>query len=464
MLSLLFLNKIIETYSSCSMRHQDIKQTLIDLPENAPEALVDSICSPTFLDLLGFSIQERVPQYSTGYGAQKVDYALRRNTDGDIFIQTQANPDILVELKGKDINLSESSAQYKSTVKQIKNYLLSPNCKSVRWGIITNSCHIQLFRKYGKVIHPATPCLEITLDNVHEIIREIKTKIERPPQALTVAVYNNKGGVGKTTTTLNLAATLTYLGKKVLVVDFDANQQDLTNSLKIKPAARTLYACLSDKTVDIRDVIQPYTVHNKTKNKERTFDIVPADDELAVKGEDQLRQLFDIKRLRKVLEFIQSEYDYILIDSPPNWRLFSQSAIYAADVVLIPTKHNNVFSLDNAALAICDFIPQIQKERKDGGPIALPIFFNGEKITEAQRNTVNSTLIDIIKQTKKEYGFNLEPYFYPRCTKSKKNHYIFELPSYANIANAAFSRTPAAYKDKTAHGYYKDLVKEYFLQ
>ena len=454
----------MKTDSICNMRKQDIKQAIIDLPDNASEELVKSIFSPPFCESLGFSIQERVPEYSTGHGSRKVDYALRKNTKEDIFLQTQANPTILLDLKGKKYNLTQGSADYKKTFQQFKGYLLSPNCESVRWGVITNSSHIQLFRKYGKVIHPATPLLEINLDNIYEVIREIKTKIERPPQALTVAVYNNKGGVGKTTTTLNLAATLTCNGKKVLVVDFDANQQDLTNSLKIKPAARTLYACLSDKTVNIQDVIQPYIVRNKKTNKGRQFDIIPADDELAVQGEDELRQKFGIKQLSKVLESVKSEYDYILIDSPPNWRLFSQSAIYAADVVLIPTKHNNVFSLDNAALAICDFIPQIQKQRKDGGPIALPIFFNGEKITEAQQHTVNLTLMSIIKQTKKEYGFNLEPYFYPRCTKSKKNHYIFELPSYANIANAAFSRTPAAYKDKTAHGYYKDLVKEYFLQ
>jgi hypothetical protein len=58
----------------------------------------------------------------------------------------------------------------------------------------------------------------------------------------------------------------------------------------------------------------------------------------------------------------------------------------------------------------------------------------------------------------------LRPYFYPRYTQAKQDKHIFELPSYAHIANAAFSRVPAAYKDKTAHDYYLELAKEYFLQ
>ncbi|MBD1925147.1 ParA family protein, partial [Trichocoleus sp. FACHB-90] len=178
---------------------------------------------------------------------------------------------------------------------------------------------------------------------------------------------------------------------------------------------------------------------------------------------DKLRQNFGIRRLYQILDSLKYEYDYILIDSPPNWRFFSQSAIYASDVVLIPTKHNNIFSLENAAVAIKQFIPQVQESRKDGGPIALPIFFNGESITDAGRNTAHKAIEEIIKQTPTS-KFNLRPYFYPRYTQAKQDRHIFELPSYAHIANAAFSRVPAAYKDKTARNYYLELAKEYFLQ
>jgi cellulose biosynthesis protein BcsQ len=163
------------------------------------------------------------------------------------------------------------------------------------------------------------------------------------------------------------------------------------------------------------------------------------------------------------LEFARQKYDYILIDSSPNWRFNSQLAVYAADVLLIPTKHNNLFSLENAAMAIQKFIPEIQADKEDGSPIALPIFFNGEKITEPQREVAQKAINNILNNAKKD-KFDLLPYFYPKYTSAKKDLHIHEVPSYANIASSVFSRTPAVYRDRYAHEYYKNLAKEYFLQ
>ncbi|MDJ0597048.1 MAG: AAA family ATPase [Pleurocapsa sp. MO_226.B13] len=174
-------------------------------------------------------------------------------------------------------------------------------------------------------------------------------------------------------------------------------------------------------------------------------------------------------RLTFGLEKIKHDYDYILIDAPPNWRFYSISAIYAANVVLIPTKHNNIRSLQNAAKTIKQYLPEIQKVRQEKtkgiewGPIALPILFNGENISNAARINAKNAIAAIIKKIKVEDKVDLIPYFFPRY-KPGNNTSIFELSNSAYIASCSFNKIPAVYKYKVAYDYYSQLAKEYFLQ
>ncbi|MDT3677001.1 AAA family ATPase [Microcystis wesenbergii] len=436
---------------------KSLKSYLQHLPQSASEAIVSTNFAPYLISYLGFSTTEIIPQYDTG-GGGITDFATRRNLGNDIFLQTKSNPFLLIELKGREINLTENSPKYASTVNQLKRQLLGTNCKASQWGIITNSLHIQLFRKHGKTIFPATTCIQLTPDNIDDTIALIKTKIDKTPKALTVTVYNNKGGVGKTTTTINLAAILAFLGKKVLVLDFDFNQRDLTSSLlNIKPQNGLLEKALTDKNIDLKSVIIPYIFKN-TK-LQITFDVVPADPKIAGLTEFEYHSKMKISTLHRKLDLARYEYDYIFIDAAPNWRFTSQLAVYAADVVLLPTKHNNSFSLNNAATAIKEFLPEMQKSKKDGTPIALPIFFNGEKITQPQLQLAQKEINQILKNDK-----NLVPYFYPKLAPAKKDLHIHHLPEYAIIASAAFERVPAVYKHISVYYYYQDLAKEYFLQ
>lgn len=452
------------------MSSTKLQEALQSLPETANEATVVSLFSPYFHQALGFEHNEIFPGYDTGSGF--VDQALRKNVNDDIFLITKSNPYLLIEWKGRNCNLSPGSTGYRDTVAQMKEYLLGNKCRTAQWGIIFNSAHIQLFRKHGKIVHPVIPCTAISLGNIDKIVSEIRQKIEQPQHALTVAIYNNKGGVGKTTTTVNLAAILTLLGKKVLIVDFDPNQQDLTTSLGISCSQGGIYQALVDRNIGLQSAIESFSITDRKTAKKFQFDVLPVDTALAFDEESyesyvQLQQKVNFKILHKKLEPLRNKYDHILIDAPPNWQFFSKSAVYASDVVLIPTKHNNLFSLENAAVAIKRFIPEIQRarneNRNDHGPIALPIFFNGEKITPPQLVIAQNAIYQILEQSHKE-GFDLRPYFYPKSTKAHQDLRVFDLPSYANIASAAFSRMPASYRDKSAREYYLDLAKEYFVQ
>ncbi|HIK17253.1 MAG TPA: AAA family ATPase [Leptolyngbyaceae cyanobacterium M33_DOE_097] len=449
------------------MTMNSLRSVLQSLPENAGEAIVVEHFSNPLLEALGFQPHEIYPQYPMG-DRKAVDKAARKTIGNDIFLHSGSNPYLLLELKGRNCNWANNSAPYQSTVHQLKQYLLAPNCKSVQWGIITNSCHIQLFRKHGKVVFPATRCLPLNLEKVDEIVASIRKKIEKPAKALTVTIYNNKGGVGKTTTSVNLAGILTLLGKKVLVIDFDPNQQDLTTSLGLSLSDGKVLSALTNRDIELQNAICSYSfaIRNRNKDAEVKFDVIPADRKMANKADEILKDKIPktgARILHRKLEFARQKYDYILIDSPPNWRFFSKLAVYAADVVLIPTKHNNLFSIENAATAIKTFIPEIQAEKADGTPVALPIFFNGERTTDPQLTVAQKEIQNIIKKAREEDRFDLLPYFFSKYTKAHPDCDIPKIPSYVNIASSAFSRVPAVYRDRTALEYYKDLVKEYFL-
>ena len=446
-------------------------QVLDSIPENAIEAIVNSQFVSVLIEALGFTKNDQFPQFPTGQGAQKVDFAARKNTESEKFLFSPVAPYLLVEGKGRaiatgaKINLAEGTPKYNESREQIKRYLLSPNCQTAQWGIITNGIHIQLFRRHGKVVIPATACTLINKSNISAIVQHIKSLIDNPPQALTVCIYNNKGGVGKTTTTLNLAAILRKQKKKVLVVDFDS-QRDLTRTLGLDVGTITLSDCLTDTKADVNKTVVHFTHIDKPGKILHFFDVIPSSEDMEDFTDQRLAESKiqkGAKRLRDILKPFVLKYDYILIDCPTQWLFFSQSSVYASDVVLIPTKHNGLASLHNAARVITQFIPEIKQVRADGGPIALPIFFNGEKLTDPGLQTANQEIGKIINQAKKD-GFDLLPYYWPKSTSGKDIKTIFSIPSYATVANAAFSHIPAVFLNKIALEHYSGLIKEYFLE
>jgi hypothetical protein len=143
-----------------------LEEVLNFLPQDASEAVVESNFSKALLKALGFEDQEMVPGFKVGNLA--VDHAARKNQGSDIFLHTLQNPYLYMEVKGRSENLGdENSPKYKSTALQLKRYLQHPASASVKWGLLTNSFHIQLFRKHGKVVHPVTPILALDAGPFH---------------------------------------------------------------------------------------------------------------------------------------------------------------------------------------------------------------------------------------------------------------------------------------------------------
>lgn len=444
---------------------QQLRNAIQKLPKGAKEPTVREIFMPAFIQALGFNDTERLSEFVTGKGA--VDYAVRHNTEENRFIETGQSPYLYIEVKGQEKALTDGHPHYTKTVTQLKGYLLADKSKSVEWGIVTNSLHAQLFRKHGKVVYPVTPCLDCS--DIDNVIKSFRQRIAKPSKALTVAIYNNKGGVGKTTTTLNLAAALTVLGKRVLAIDFDPNQQDLGDSLNMPPSEGRMLEALTNKTADIRNSISKYRYKHPRGRRAYEFDVILSDTAMASElDEVKLRQRVKPNALLRALKGVkENDYDYILIDAPPNWRIFSQRAVYAADVVLMPARHDNLHSLQNAAMAITDLFPEIEQERVktgDAGPTALPIFLNGvpSKISQTQFEIMHRAIEKLIKEAKKK-KVNLKPFFYPKWTPGHSSTDISRIPYMANIAKADFYHVPAALGFKVAFEQYRNFVEEYLL-
>jgi chromosome partitioning protein len=143
-----------------------------------------------------------------------------------------------------------------------------------------------------------------------------------------VAVANQKGGVGKTTTAVNLSCALALKRKKVLIVDSDPQGNSSSNvGIRGKTLKRQLYQVLCGDA-PVEEVIEPTSVKNLSILPSG-IDLVAAELELI---SEERREYF----LAKTLEPVLSEYDYVLIDCPPSLGLLTVNALTAADSVLIP--------------------------------------------------------------------------------------------------------------------------------
>lgn len=145
-----------------------------------------------------------------------------------------------------------------------------------------------------------------------------------------IAIGNQKGGVGKTTTTVNLGAALASLGKRVLIIDSDS-QGNATSGLGVQRSdvQTTLYEVIVDQ-VPIKEAILP-TAHEG-------LDVVPSNIQLAAAELELVGVSHREERLKSAVDPIRDDYDYILVDCPPSLGQLSINAFTASNTILIPVQ------------------------------------------------------------------------------------------------------------------------------
>src|SRR5579859_2927168 len=159
----------------------------------------------------------------------------------------------------------------------------------------------------------------------------------QPYMATVIAVANQKGGVGKTTTTANLGAALALRGRRVLLVDLDP-QGNLTSAFGLD---RDLVQTVADSLLDRRVKLPILNVANGTAGSHpgaTQLHVVPATVGLAAAEAQLINKLGREQRLRDQLLVVADDYDYILIDTPPSLGVLTVNALVAATRVIIPTE------------------------------------------------------------------------------------------------------------------------------
>ncbi|AXK39212.1 ParA family protein [Crenobacter cavernae] len=224
--------------------------------------------------------------------------------------------------------------------------------------------------------------------------------------ARVMAVANQKGGVGKTTTVVNLAAGLAELGRRVLIIDLDP-QANATMGCGIDKHAleRSVYHVLIDEC-ETRDAI--------TRSETGGFDVLPANRDLAGADVELVEMMARETRLKVSLADVEGDYDYIFIDCPPALNMMTINGFVAADSVIIPMQCE-YFALEGLA----ELSTTLRKIKKWLNPKieiegVLRTLFEPQRLLSVQ----------VSEQLKKHYGDKVYDTVIPRNVR------LAEAPSY----------------------------------
>lgn len=456
------------------MNINDLLKKWLTLGDNLPENQLNFHFTNHLWNFLGFRC-EVTPSIESGL-------------QPDFILYNQYNkPLLVVETKRRVANLGnkpdeqfisfcKSNNLYREAVgyensagNGIKQYL-SVKKNPAKYGLVFNGDFFQLFHRKDGLIIPLTEVQRVTEKTLPKLIAQLQHYLNRPEQALTVSMWNRKGGVSKTTNIINIAAVLSAYKRRVLVVDFDP-QVDLTKSLGLHPeyfryqilncfdkiqlgeekAAKKLVEKLIQKQeFSVGSQIYPISILPAHK---KTLDIFGERDQNSDYPDGyEMRQ--KQTALRKLLSLISSQYDYILIDTSPKADMLTACSLFASDGVIIPSDYDPE-TLRHAQDISCDLIPKkIRSARQKAQSKKLPT------------DEIAPRLLGLVFSNCSNIGVSMEREVAKYLTDLDIKVYETRLRHYDNVTLAKFARKPVVFhrpKSQASKMYIK-LTEEIFLQ
>lgn len=206
--------------------------------------------------------------------------------------------------------------------------------------------------------------------------------------ARIIAIINQKGGVGKSTVSVNLSYGLNLKKKKVLLIDLDPQSHSSCIYCPEIPQSSTISAAFMDKKLDLRKIIKKAQISEQEMER---LDVIPSNIRLATIIEQISGTLYREKILKNHLDRIINNYDYIILDCPPTLGILAVNAIFCAHSIIVPTSFGR-YSLDGMA----DLIGAV-KEIKEGQEYSFFVLKNLYEKRNSQTNKYINEQLESLK-------------------------------------------------------------------
>ncbi|HEY9748260.1 MAG TPA: ParA family protein [Allocoleopsis sp.] len=341
----------------------------------------------------------------------------------------------------------------------IKQYLdkdkVSPDYLA-SYGLVFNGDFFQLWRRVDGLVFPLTSIQRVMKKSLPLLMQQLAYCLKNPQPALVTAVWNQKGGVAKTTNAINVGATLALEGKKVLLIDLDP-QNDLSRWLGIHPHSDYLVPCIDEISLQkfdeakniLSNAIQTRNFPTTGGNKNYDLSVLSTESKYLKKFRDSSDIAQPFVQFKRLVQILRKEYDYIFIDIAPTFDRLSEAVFRACDTVLIPVDYGEK-SLHHGLQTHQALIPKLRESRSKYehlhlGPWNLGIVFSNCP------SDPGSALQGLIDESLKSKGF-------------AGNKYQTHLRAYTQTKVAEFKRAPAiCWQASPITKLYTQLTNEVFL-
>lgn len=377
------------------------------------------------------------------FGSIRLDFIAFASKVFSFVVDPRSSLCLVIEAKHPNQDLEKHKNQLKKYLTALK----------VKYGLLTNGKEIRVYKAEKTKIELGFRCFAEELDSEIKILREIvgrdnlckniqadlagdldslkspKTQdginqnlqIDRKQLMKVIAIYHNKGGVGKTTVSVNLAAAFRKAGKKVLLIDIDAqaNSTFATGLIKFQFEEddtiidRNIFHVLDSTESDfIPEIVRKSKMFNSPE-----IDIIPSHITLVDKQDKLTRMASSRFRLNNKIQQVKDVYDIVIIDAPPSRDIYAEIALIAADHLIIPS---DLKPFANQGLSnVKEFVQEVDETRISIGKSPLNII-----------GVLPSKVLTNSKYL--EYAF-------PRQKETVLSHYNFPLMSSVIFERTALS-------------------------